>query len=273
METRAIVLLVLAAAMAGCISEVEAPLQRDALSPDRSVVLFVFPSPGPIMDETNSNVEQAAKVIPGLGFIYGAGESQRNLDASRQLGEKLPAWPFAASFETALRSELANNGIPNHLLSASDGSIADADKDRFNSADNIIDWQRRYLIPQPDNDPTPPRAYSMIAGLRDSVILEVNIAYGAPSDGKGQWTPVLSFVAKLVRGSDNALLWRHEDQVQDPGGLKPEQAYLSQPTDLINRYQALVPALAHAVATGLQKSLREASNPSAYSPGSPPPGH
>ena len=214
------------------------------------------------MDESNSNIEQAAKVVPGLGLIYNAGQTERDLEASRQLAAGLPPWQPGPLFESSLREELAKVALPGRLLSAAETGVSESILASLNSAGDIVDWQRRYFLPQPDRAGTPPsRAYSMSPELRESLVLEVNLGYGAPSDGKGQWTPTVTAVARLVRGSDNGALWRHEERLDDKSAMRPSRAYLAQPAELEARLQALLPSLARGVASALERSIREASAP------------
>jgi len=277
---RALSLAILAGLLAGCISAVEAPMQREAVSAERPVVLLIFASPAPLMDESNSNLEQAAKVIPGLGLFYSAGQSRRDLEASQQLGAALPPWQPAALFESSFRNDISNGILPGRVLSSADAGLGEAEMAKLNTSDDIVDWQRRYLLPHPDNT-APPRVYSMMPGLRETLILEVNLAYGAPSDGKGNWTPALSTVTKLIRASDNGVLWRHEERIDDKAGAKPYQSYVRQPAEMLTRFQTLLPALSRNLADAFRRSLRDSgapppapmpSNPSppVFAPAAPP---
>src|SRR5581483_10604392 len=136
-----VVLLPFAAALTGCISAVEAPMQREAISAERPVVLLVFASPAPLMDESSSNLEQAAKVIPGLGLFYSAGQNRRDLEASQQLNAALPPWQPAVLFESAFRTDISNGVLPGRVLSAAEAGIAEAEMARLNASYDVIDWQ------------------------------------------------------------------------------------------------------------------------------------
>ncbi|MCX5795863.1 MAG: hypothetical protein NTY77_10245 [Elusimicrobia bacterium] len=252
-------LLVLAAAASfgACVSLEDAPMVKGAMAQGQSTVVFVFAAPGPVMSERSSNLEQAAKVVPGLGILMKASQDKRDFDASQDLQRFLPAWQPAQLFAPGLMQALAGSGLPGRLLTPAEAGVPDAALSELNRAQDISDWQLRYYVRGVDPEPAP-RGYRGLASLRDALVLEANLAYGAPSDGEGRWMPELSAVMKLYRASDMTLLWRHEDVVDDKAGKRTSGGFKKEPGDLVAKWQALMPALAQAMAASLRQNLQGA---------------
>ena len=237
----------------------ETPMAKNAVQTGQRTVVLVFASPGPVMSETNSNIEAAAKIIPGMSLLLSATQSKRDLEASQELRQRLPSWQPSLLFAPVLLHELSAAGYPGKLLLPGEAGISDETLENLNRSSDIDDWQRRYWVRTPDDNPSLGRRdYSPLSGIADALILEVNLAYGAPSDGKYNWTPTLATVTKLYRGGDLRLLWRHEDSLEDKAGLEASVEYKRQPADLLMRYQTIMPDLAHVLAASLRQNLQEA---------------
>ena len=248
------------ATLGACVSLEEAPMAPDAVQGTPRTVVIVFASPGPAMSESSSNLDQAAKVVPGLGLMLKASQNQRDRAASQDLQQLLPAWQPAELFGPILMRELASSGWPGPLLTPAEAGLAPQTLQGLNRADDALDWQVRYCaLSAGSKAPPAPRDYSALPPLKDSLVLEVNLVYGAPSDGEGSWTPELSSVTKLYRVGDMKLLWRHEDVVDDKAGKRRSDEFKKQPADLIAKCQGLMPSLAQALAGSVRKNLQEAA--------------
>ncbi|MDD5629092.1 MAG: hypothetical protein PHU21_08505 [Elusimicrobia bacterium] len=230
---------------------------RGAMKPGQRTLVLVFPAPGPVMSERSSNLEQAAKVVPGLGLVMKASQDKRDLEASQDLQRYLPPWQPAALFYPGLMRALAAGGLPGPLAAPAEAGLTDEDMRKLNYAQDVSDWQLRYFVRGAGPEP-PPRSYRRFPALADDLVLEVNLACGAPSDGEGDWTPELSGVLKLYQASDMALLWRHEETVNDPSGARSTVEFKRLPAELVARWQALMPQLAERLAASLRQSLQQA---------------
>ena len=244
-------------AFGACVSVSESPMTANSIQKGQRVAAVVYPSPAPAMTEKSTNMEQVAKVVPGLSLFMSATQNGRDLDASRSLQRYLPAtWKPAASFLPILMRELAVSGNPGRLVGPEEAGLTDEVVAGFNRSDNVTDWLVRYCVANPDNPA--PRNYAAIPGLKDALVLEVNLAYGAPADGADHWTPNLDAVTKLYRASDLAVLWRHEDVVENAAGMKTSAEFEKNPADLVAQWQGLMPALAKAIAASFTRNLQSA---------------
>lgn len=240
-----------------CVSISEAPMTAGAIQKGQRVAAVVYPSPGPAMMEKSGNMDQIAKVVPGLGLFMSATQNERDLEASRGLQARLPPdWKPAQVFYPLLMRELAGSGNPGRFVSPAEAGLTDDVVAAFNRAGDVTKWMILYTVANPDNPA--PRDYAKLPGLKDSVVLEVNLAYGAPADGAGHWTPNLDAVTKLYRVSDMTLLWRHEDVVEDSAGARLESDFEKNPADLVAKWQALMPVLAKKIATDFAQNLQSA---------------
>ena len=240
-----------------CVSVSESPMTANAIQKGQRVAAVVYPSPGPAMTEKSTNMEQVAKVVPGLGLFMSATQNERDMDASRNLLARLPPdWKPAQVFYPVLMHELAGSGSPGRFVSPAEAGLTDDVAAAFNRAGDVTKWMVLYTVANPDN--AAPRDYSKLPGLKDSVVLEVNLAYGAPADGADHWTPNLDAVTKLYRVSDMTLLWRHEDVVEDSAGTKLASEFEKNPADLVAKWQALMPDLAKKIATNFTQNLQSA---------------
>ena len=229
---------------------------KGAMAQGQRTVVIVYAAPGPVMSERSSNLEQAAKVVPGLGLVMKASQDKRDFDASQDLQKFLPPWQPAQLFALGLMQALTASGLPGRLVTAAEAGLSDEALRELNRAQDISDWQLRYYVRGVTDKPG--RDYSAIPSLSDALVLEVNLAYGAPSDGEGRWMPELAAVLKLYRAADMSLLWRHEEVVDDKAGLRAFGEFKKQPGDLVAKWQGLMPALAQAMAASLRKNLQDA---------------
>lgn len=230
---------------------------KGAMAQGQRTVVLVFASPGPVMSEKSSNLEQLAKVVPGMGMVMKASEDSRNSEASADLQKFLPPWQPAQLFYPGLMQALAASGLPGRLATAAEAGLSDGALRDLDRAKDLSDWQLRYYVRAASVQPAP-RDYAAIPSLGDALLLEVNLVYGAPSDGEGHWIPELSAVMRLYRAADMNLLWRHEDVVGDKAGLRAQVEFKKQPGDLVAKWQGLMPALAQAMAGSLKQNLLDA---------------
>lgn len=231
-------------------------MTQNAILKDQRVVAVVYPSPGPAMSEKSTNMDQVAKIVPGMGFFMSATQNGRDLEASNELKRYLPPWKPEQLFYPILMRELATSGNPGRFVPPPEAGLTDEVLAGFNHSSDVTDWMVRYTVANPA-DPKP-RNYAAVPGLKDALVLEVNLAYGAPADGSGHWTPNLDAVVKLFRADDLALLWRHEDVVEDTAGMKLSGEFEKNPAGLLAQYQALMPRLAQAIASSFRDNLQSA---------------
>ena len=230
---------------------------KGAMAQGQRTVVLVFASPGPVMRERSSNLEQMAKVVPGMGMVMKASEDRQNSEASADLQKFLPPWQPAQLFYPGLMNALAASGLPGRLATAAEAGLSDEVLRDLDRAKDLSDWQLRYTVRAASVQPAP-RGYAAIPSLSDALLLEVNLVYGAPSDGDGRWAPELSAVMRLYRAADMSLLWRHENVVDDKAGIRASGGFKKQPGDLLARWQGLMPALAEAMAGSLKQDMQDA---------------
>lgn len=242
--------------LGACVSLEETPMTKGAVAPGQRTVLLVYASPGPVITESDSKVETAAKIVPGLGLVVQSAQDERDLAASKDLQQYLPDWDPREAFYPLLAQELKSSGHPGRFVSPEEAELPSDTLKRFNRSENVLDWRLRYYLEDPER-PTP-RNYSPILSLDDAVIFEVNFAYGAASDGEGNATPNLSAVTKLYRANTMKTLWRHEDSVEDKAGAKTLYEFKLQPQDLMGKYQKLMPLLAQKIAASYRENLMKA---------------
>ena len=240
-----------------CVSVLEAPMTANAIQKGQRVAAVVYISPGPAMSEKSTNMEQVAKVVPGLSLFMSATQNERDLTASRSLRARLPSdWKPTQIFYPVLMRELAASGNPGKFVAPAEAGLTDDVVADFNRAPDVTKWMVLYTVANPDNPA--PRDYSKLPGLKDAVVLEVNLAYGAPADGADHWIPNLDAVTKLYRVSDMAVLWRHEDVAADSAGMRTPAEFEKNPADLIAKWRALMPVLAKEIATNFSQNLQSA---------------
>ncbi len=246
-----------ALALAACVSLEEAPMPRGAVRPGQRTLLLVYASPGPWLGEADSKVETAAKVVPGLGLAVQAAQDERDLARSKDLQQYLPPWRPEEALASLLRTELASSGHPGRLLSPAEAELSAEALGELNKAQDPLDWRRRYL-----EEGALSRDYSRFLSLDDALVFEVNLAWGASSDGEGNLSPCLSAVARLYRAGTMRLLWRHEDSAEDPAMAKTLYDFKTRPQDLLGSWERLIPGLAQKIAASYRTKLQPAASPS-----------
>jgi len=245
-------------------------MRKDAVHKGERTVFIVYASPGPVMSVSDA-ADQLAKVIPGMSLLLAMNQNKRDLKASKELQERMPFWQPDKVFYPILMRELAAGGYEGRLVAPADAGLTDDALKNLNRADDIIDWQSRYLTRTPDHAPQAvPRDYSMLPSLSDALVLEVNLAYGAPEDGEDHWTPTLTAVMKLYRARSMELLWRHEETLEDKPGMKRSVEFMSKPADLIARYETLMPALAQSMSASFKTNVQYAGAAAAAAGGGSP---
>ena len=251
---------VVAASFCGCVTVGESPLPAGAIASGQRTIVAIFPSPGPVMREDDSTADNLAKFVPGMSFVIAATQNERDANASSELQSSLPPWTPAEDFYPVLAGALAPIGYPGKLVPPADAGLSTQTLSGLNRASGVIDWQLRYYVLNPSGErPKIPRDYAGAApGAKDALILEVNLAFGAASDGKDGLIPTLSSVTKLVRADTMEVLWRREDSVDDKAAMKLRSYFMKHPDELLGEYRSLMPALAQATASHLSLNLRAA---------------
>jgi len=246
-----------ALALGACVSVSETPMTANAISKGQRVAAVVYLAPSPAMTEKSTNMDEVAKIVPGMSLFMSATQNSRDLEASRSLQRYLPTtWKPDTVFLPILTRELAVSGNPGRLISPAEAGLTGDVVAGFNASDNVTDWFVRYCVANPKNPA--PRNYAAMPGLKDALVLEVNLAYGAPADGADRWTPNLDAVTKLYRASDLTLLWRHEDIVEDSAGTKASVDFEKNPADLVAKWEGLMPRLAKSIASNFTLNLQSA---------------
>lgn len=240
----------------GCVSLEEKPMAPGAIQRGQRLILVVFAPPGPVISEVDSKGETAAKIVPGLGLVVKEAQDQRDLKASQDLQQYLPAWQAAQSFYPIFLEKMAQLGQPGTLVEPKDAGLPPDAWPKFNRAKDTLDWQIRYFVRQPDG--VVARNYSNYLQLDDALVLEVNLGHGLENDGEQNFTPNLKAVTKLLRVSNMRELWRHEDVVDDKAATKTLYEFKVQPGDLVYAWQRLLPQLASLVVESLGKNLQTA---------------
>jgi hypothetical protein len=248
--------LLLPLLLSSCVTLGGVAMVPNAVKPAQRTVLIVYASPGPVMRESDSNIKEAAKVIPGLSFIIGATQSKRDLGASQSLKRLLGPYEPAQLFYPQLRKRLSSVAYPGRFVTPAEAEISPRQLKQFNSAKDINDWLLRISGRHPQHPVA--RDYRPLPQLRDALVMEIDFSYGAPSDGKGNYMPTLTAVTKLFRASDMMLLWRHENSVEDKAGSTPALEFRRHPAKLLKKYEQLMPQLAQQIAQGLAANLAAA---------------
>lgn len=239
--------------LGACISLEDVHIPKGAILKDQRTVLAVFAGPGPVISQDDNKAETAAKLTPGLAYIVQAAQNEKETAASKDLGQYLPSWEPAKELETALKKVLPASGHPGRFIAPDEGGIAPEDMTRLDKASDILDWRLRYYITTPDHPV--PRNYSTFLQLDDALIFEVNLAYGVALDDQQNAWPQLNTMTKLFRANTMHLLWKHENTVEDKGGLKLLYEYKRNGVALIDAYRKMLPGLASAIVADYRKEL------------------
>ena len=243
----------------GCVSLEERPMTQGAIQKDQRLIVVVYSPPGPLIVELDNKGETAAKIIPGLGLVVKDAQDQRALKLSQDLQQYLPRWQAAPSFYPLFLEKVKAMGQPGAVVEPQDAGLPPDAWPKFNRAKDVLDWQLRYFIRQPDGVVS--RNYSGYLQLDDALVLEVNVAPGLESDGEDNFSPNLKAVTRLLRVSSMRELWRHEDVVEDKAIVKTLYDYKVSPGDLVYAWQRMLPQLASMVVDNLAKNLQAAGVP------------
>lgn len=246
----------LALAFPACVSLEEAPMAKGAVQPGQRTVVAAYVAPGPSIAESDTKVETAAKILPGLGLVVQSAQEDRELAASKDLQQYLPDWKPLEQFHPLLMHELSSVNYPGRFVTPAEAELSSDTLKAFNKADNLLDWRLRYVIESPERPV--PRNYASILSLDDALILEANLLYGVasvPGDMEGNMSPTLTALVKFYRAGTMRLLWRHEETVEDKAGARSLYEFKVEPNDLVSKWQKLLPQLAQRAAASLGAQL------------------
>lgn len=244
---------VFAAFMAGCVSLEEAAITKGAVAPGQRTLLAVFATPAPLVAESDSKAETAAKIIPGLGLVVQDAQNQSRLKASKDLGQYLPGWDPAGKFRAALLKELALSGFPGKFITREEAELPAEEFARLDRAADVVEWQDRYFLPLPDGHIA--RNYSRFMSLDDAMVFEANLLYGTIGDEEGNALPTLSAAVRLIKANNMRLFWYKQESLEDKSEPWILYDYKLRPQALITRWETLLPALAQAVVKSLRENL------------------
>ena len=249
--------VVLAAALSGaCVSLEETKLAKGAITPGQRTIVVVYEGPGPVIEEDDSKVEGAAKIIPGIGLVVQDAQEERMLLQSKDLQKYLGPFDATGHFAPALRGALDLTGHPGKWTRPEETDVPAESWKRLNGAKDVLEWRRRYFLDDPGGPL--PRNYSQFLSLDDALVLEINLAYGCDTDGEGNAKPSAMASARLWRAGNMRLLWKRDEKVTEP---PPEERslydYKVAPQELHDAYKRLLPQLAQQLATTYRRNLLE----------------
>jgi hypothetical protein len=254
MTRKAVLLLPLL--LASCVSVApDAPIKTVVRAGQRTLVL-AFAAPSPWVTSADSNVESAAKFLPGLGQALESAQFDRDLQYSQQLRPYMAHWDAQTEFSAALSTALAAIAYPGEWLAPGpDSETPPAELKRFNAAGDSLEWRKRFF----DGTPAEGRSYrnyAKLLSLDDALILEVNFLPGLTQTSEGGCSPWVEARSRLYRGGTLRLLWSHEDRVESLGTARTLNEFMARPDELIGYYRGGVQQLAGKVASELQKSVQ-----------------
>ena len=250
---RSLLLAVLAASAAGCVSVEGLPDPRGALKPGQRVVVAVYPSPGPwIVGSSDSKAESAAKITP-LGFLVQAAEDSRTLSISKNLQQYLPRPHLALAMQETLMQALRAARSTDTVQTALEAGIVQTQLAEWNKAKDQLDWRQRYYAPDPDQPS--PRDYARILTLDDALILDVNVSFGTDANEAGNLMPEMTAESRVYRGDTTHLLWEHEDVVAEQTSSSTLTDYQVSPWTLTDSLQKLAPTLGTTIAASFLKAF------------------
>jgi hypothetical protein len=188
-------------------------------------------------------------------------QDQHNTKSSQELQQYMPGWNAGADLDGIIRAQLTSIGPPSPVIAPADSGVGPAVWAEMNRAADVLDWQMRYFIKQPDLA-APSRNYSKFLSLDDCVVLEINFAYTLEStevEGQPLYAPGARAVTKLLRANTMHQLWRHEnDVVAANTAARTLYDFKSRPNELLAAWKALLPRLSTAVMEDLRKNLSQA---------------
>jgi hypothetical protein len=239
-----------------CVSLEEPHIPVGGVLKDQRTVIAVFASPGPVVTQDENKAESAAKITPGLAYLVQSSQNDRDLAASRDLGQYLPPFDAASEFFAELKKALKTSGHPGKLLSPEEAELTGDQLKAFDRASDTLDWRLRYFIQNPDHPV--PRNYETMLKLNDALVFEADLAWGVALDDQQSAVPNLDCVVKLFRVDGMHALWRHEVSVEDRKGARLLYDFKREPQPLLKAWRALLPGLAQKVAADYKTELQTA---------------
>ncbi|MBI5630247.1 MAG: hypothetical protein HY921_05130 [Elusimicrobia bacterium] len=244
------------ALLASCVSLEEARLAPGAVRPGQKTVLLLYAGPGPLVSAADSNVESAAKIVPGLGLVVQSAQDDRDLAASKDLARYLPAWTPESAFYPRLQEALAVSGHPGAFIAQEQTDVPADSLRKLNEARDALDWRNRYFLPGLEG--AHGRNYAAFLSLDDALIFEVNLLYGVASDEQGLMVPILGAAVKLLRPATLKTLWRQEFLAEDKPAAKSLYDFKAGPAQLTANWEKMMPELAQKIAAGYRDNLQKA---------------
>lgn len=243
------------AVAAGCVSVEQAPVGKDVLQKGQRAVVVVYAGPTAYVGQEETKGDTAASLIPGLALAAAGITDDKALAASKELQQYVPAsFDPLASFQTPLMTELAKTPAKGTWVTASDAGLTPDQLRPLNASDSIIDWRHKYF----DYNYTyekPARDYSKFLNIDDALVFEVNLQYGLTVGDSDVATPNVTAIAHLYNADSMKLLWSDQETSEDQPGAKTRYDYESAPQDLVARWQALAPQVAHSIAAAFSNSV------------------
>jgi hypothetical protein len=252
--------LALTLACGACVTLNEPVLAPQSIAKGQRTILLVYAAPGPwVITDSESKAEAAAKMLPGLSYAVQSFQDDRYKAAAETLQKYVPPWGVKSLVEEALLKELPKTRFPGSFVPVAEASADTAALRGWNRASDTLDWQNRYLYPDPLAPH--PRDYARFLPWDDALVFEVNVLPLVAADDDGNMIPTLSAASRLVRCQTLHLLWKHEDKADDPGNARSLYEFETLPQQLIDRWKALVPALASKISGSLYASLNPGAAP------------
>ncbi len=262
--------LALIPACGACVTLNEPVLTPQSVGKDQRTIVMVYAAPAPwVITDSESKAESAAKMLPGLSFAVQSFQDDRYKEASEKLRPYVPPWRARELLEAELLKSLPRVRYPGSFVPVAEASVDTGTLRLWDRAADTLDWQNRYLYPDPLAPH--PRDYSRHLPWDDALVLEVNLLTQLTADDDGNMIPTLISASRLVRCQTLRVLWRHEDKADDPAAARSLYEFMTLPQQLLDRWRALVPALAEKVASSLNASLHQGAPLPAAGKGAPSP--
>ena len=225
---------------------------------DQRTLLLVYAAPGPAVTEEDTNVDDAAKLLPGIAQLVQSSQDEKDLASSKNLQQFLPAWKPDEKFHALLRKELAGIGYAGRFVTPEEAELPAQAFKELNRASDELDWRLRYYLPNPDAPV--PRDYSKFLSLAadDALVLEINLMYGVvrvPQSTEGIVTPHMGAMLKFYRAGTMRQLWQDEETLSDTGAAKSLYEFESEPQTLMDSWNKLMPQLAGKLASDFKLGL------------------
>ncbi|MCX5797653.1 MAG: hypothetical protein NTY77_19355 [Elusimicrobia bacterium] len=244
----------LALCCGACVSVGEPVLVPQAIAKSQRTILLVYPAPAPwVITDSESKAEAAAKMLPGISYAVSSFQEDRYKAAADTLAKYVPRWPSRDLLEAALLKELAKTDFPGRFIPVAEAEADTATLRGWNRSSDVLDWQNRYISPNPALPH--PRDYSRFLAWDDALVLEVNLLPLLSADDDGNMIPTLNATSRMFRCQTMHPLWKHEDQADDPASARTLYEFETLPQQLLDRWKALVPALASKISASLYASL------------------